>query len=131
MATRKKKQAKKKTGTRKAARSSKSALGRLEAELPKSLRDYVKRVERGFSGIEKTIEKAGAGAQKRALRAVRDAGKQLGRLEDRGEAAWARLTVAARKEAVSLLDRLEAAIAPPKPARKKKAPRRRKTTKRA
>jgi hypothetical protein len=132
MATKRKKTARKKATKRKASKRPKGALARLEAELPKTLRDYVKRVERGISGIEKRLEKAGTGAQKRALRAVRDAGRQLGRLEERGEAAWARLTVGARKEALSLIEQLEAAIAPKATARRKKAARRRKkATKRA
>ena len=39
-------------------------------------------------------------------------GTTITTLEARGEAAWARLTAAARKEAASLIDQLEAALAP-------------------
>jgi hypothetical protein len=113
---------------RNALGAARSAIARIEAELPASLRDYVKQVEGQLNRLEKRIEKAGASARKQATRLLRDASKQVGSLEARGEAAWGRLTAPYRKEAVSLLDRLEAAIEPAAPAkprrkraRKKKA----------
>jgi hypothetical protein len=116
---------------RNALGAARSAIARIEAELPASLRDYVGQVEGQLNRLEKRIEKAGASARKQATRLLREASKQVGSLEARGEAAWSRLTAPYRKEAVTLLDRLEAAIAPPatspkprrKRARKKKASR--------
>ena len=109
MAVRRKK-ARKVTGAR-------AAIARIEAELPKSLRDYVRDVEARLNQLERRIEKAGANARKEATRLLREGSKQLGALEARGEAAWQRLSAPYRKEAVALLTRLEAAIAPPRRAR--------------
>jgi hypothetical protein len=95
--------------------AARSAISRIEAELPVSLRDYVGEVEAQLNRLEKRIEDAGSAARKRATRLLREASKQLGSLEERGEAAWGRLTASYRKEAVSLLDRLEAAIEPAAP----------------
>ena len=119
------------TARRNALGAARSAFARIEAELPVNLRDYVREVEAQLNHLEKRIEEAGSSARKRATRLLREASKQLGSLEERGEAAWGRLTAPYRKEAVALLDRLEAAIAPPatppkprrKRARKKKASR--------
>jgi hypothetical protein len=106
--------------------AARSAIARIEAELPASLRDYVRQVEGRLNHLEKRIEKAGASARKQATRLLREASKQVGSLEARGEAAWGRLTAPYRKEAVTLLDRLEAAIEPASPAK----PRRKRARKR-
>jgi hypothetical protein len=121
MATRKKK-AKRASKARGAAQRAQSAIARWEAELPKNLRDYVKQVEQRLNRLEGQIGRAGVRAQKEALRLLRDAGKQLGSLEARGERAWAKLTAAAEREARGLLGRLEDALSParaPKKAKKK------------
>ena len=132
MATRKKKKSKgarrRAAVRKKAIGAARSAIARIEAELPTNLRDYVRQVEGQLNRLEKRIEKAGASARKEATRLLREASKQVGSLEERGEAAWGRLSAPYRKQAVALLDRLEAAIAPAavagprrKRARKKKA----------
>ena len=114
---------------RNALGAARSAIARIEAELPTSLRDYVKQVEGQLNRLEKRIEKAGASARKQATRLLREASKQVGSLEARGEAAWSRLTAPYRKEAVTLLDRLEAAIEPASPAKpRRKRARKRKTS---
>lgn len=102
MATRKKKAKKSPAKRSGAVARAQSVIARVEAQLPSNVRKVVRRGE-----------KAGAEAEKRIERLIRDLRKQLNNA-----------AVAARKEAVSLLDRLEAAIAPA-PAPKKRAPRRR------
>jgi hypothetical protein len=104
---------------KKALGAARSAIARIEAELPTTLRDYVRQVEGQLNRLEKRIEKAGASARKQATRLLREGSKQVGSLEERGEAAWGRLTDSYRKDAVTLLDRLEAAIEPAKPRRKR------------
>jgi hypothetical protein len=98
--------------------TARTLIARIESELPKALGDYVSRVERELNKLERHIERAGSSARKRATRLLRDASKQLGAVEARGEAAWQRLTAPYRKDAVALLERLENAIGPTKPARK-------------
>ena len=124
MATRRKKVRRKSAARRKAIGAARSAIARIEAELPKNLRDYVTQVETQLNRLEKRIERAGTSARRQATRLLREASKQIGSLEARGEAAWRRLTAPYRKEAGALLDRLEAAIAPaPKrKPRRKRAP---------
>ena len=57
-----------------------------------------------------------------AARLLRDASRQLGRIEARGEAGWKRLTAPYRRDAKKLLDRLERAV---RPRARKKATRQR------
>jgi len=128
-AARKKVTRKKATGRKKTARK-KSAFGRLEAELPKSLRDFRNQVRKNLNQLERDIERAFPAARKRTARIIRDASHELGRIEERGEAAWrkglAKATKDAQKmtkDAQSLLRKLERAVAPPV-KRKKKAVRR-------
>lgn len=134
--TRKKKTRKKSSG-RKRGGSSKSALQRIEDELPKDLKSYSRRVRRGLSQLEKEIEGAGRDARKRWTRLLRDVSHQLGTIEAKGEKEFRRRTTKVRRDAVKVLKRLEKAIAPPrsrkkkaskKKARKKKATRKKKST---
>jgi molecular chaperone DnaK (HSP70) len=130
MATRKKKaKGAPKTGV--VARRARGAMRAIEAELPSNLREYVKQVEMRLGRLEGRLEQAGTDAQKQGERLYKDARKQLAALEGRGEAAWARLTAAARKEAASLLDQLEAALAPATKAATRVAKKARRVAKRA
>ena len=97
----------------KAASSPANALARLEAQLPSRLREYVKLAERRLDAVERNVGKAGARAQRDAVRLLREASRKIGQLEERGEAGWRRLTARYRKEALQLLHRLERAIEPP------------------
>lgn len=108
MATKKKKTAKRKP-------AAKGALARIEAELPKTLRGYVREVEKYLNHLEKDIEKAGATARKRSAKLLRDASRQLGAVEQKGEANLRRY----RSEAAKLIHKLEKNVAPPKRAKKK------------
>ena len=89
-----------------------NALVRLEAQLPSRLREYVKLAERRLDAVERNVGKAGARAQRDAVRLMREASRKIGQLEERGEAGWRRLTARYRKEALQLLHRLERAIEP-------------------
>jgi len=105
------------------AKTGKTALEQLEADLPPNLRDFSRRVRRGLVQLEKRIEKDGRDARRRGVRMLREASHQLGQLEAQGEREWKRQTQRARRAAVSLLRRLERAIQPPR----KKRPRKKRT----
>ena len=125
MATRKapaRKKAAKKSARRKPARSTaRASLKRLEDELPPTLREFARGVRLRLTRLEREIHKAEVARRKRWTKLLRDASHQLGRFEAQGERQWKKLTLQARKEALSVLKRLERAVAPPKPKRKKAA----------
>ena len=91
MAARKKKPARK-AGRRKTTRRARAALARLEQE----------------------IQRAQANPRREAARLLREASHALGRWETEGERQWRRLAGPARREALRLLHRLEAALEAPK-----------------
>jgi len=109
--------ARKKT-TRKKTVGKPTAMERLEQELPENLRDYVRGIRRRLTALEKGILEARKDTRARWTKALREASHELGKLEERGERAWKEGTLRARRDAVTLLRRLEQAI-DPKPARKK------------
>jgi hypothetical protein len=117
MAARKKTRSKK-SGARKKA-PAKTAFQRFEAELPPDLRGYSRRVRRGLTKLEREIETAQKDARRRWARLLRDVSHQLGSIEAAGEKRWRERTLKARREAVKLLQRLEKAIQPPTPRKKK------------
>ena len=136
MAARKKAATRKKAVARKKATGSKSALARIEAGLPKTLRDFGKQVRKDLDRLERDIERAIPAARKRTARLIRDASHELGRIEERGEDVWkkgvAQATKEARKmtkDAQGLLRKLERSLAAPK--RKKKAARKKVARKKA
>lgn len=124
--TARKKAARKKSAAPKSR--GKSAIARIEQELPKTLRDFGKQVRKNLNQLERDIERAIPAARKRTARLIREASHELGRIEERGEAAWRkRVSKVGRdahkmtKEARGLMRRLERAAAPAK--QKKKAAR--------
>ncbi len=106
-----------------------SALDRLERQLPPRLADYIAQLQARLDRLEKQIQQAQDTTMQRATRLLREASRNLGRLEVRGESGWERLSNRYRAEAVRLLRRLEKAIAPVKTAGKKSA--RKKSTRKA
>lgn len=126
-ATRKKASKKKSTRKKKAARKKgmvRSALARIEPDLPPTLRDYSKDVRKQLTKLEKDVASAQASASKRGTKLIREASEMLGRLEERGERQWRKLSAPYRRDAVKLLEQMQKAIAPPKKKksrRKKKA----------
>ncbi len=116
MAARKKKATRKKAAKR---ASASRAIARLEPELPANLREYARQVRRRLTQVEREIDRAEAQARRRFTRLLRNASHELGHLEARGQAEWRKLTNPYRRRAVSLLKKLEKAVAPP--ARKKAA----------
>jgi hypothetical protein len=129
MAARKKtarKSAAKKKTTRKKKRPNVRA--RIEAELPKSLTEFVRQVNTRLNRLEKQLEKAEGRYRREWTRTLKNVSRQLGRFEAEGEKRWNKLTAGPRRDAVRLLRKLEKAIEPSKarPASRKKAPRRKK-----
>lgn len=100
-------------------------LARLESELPDTLAEFSRRVRKELGSLERKVEKAAAPRRRQIARALREAAHTLGRYEAEGEKRWNRLTTQARREALSVLRKLEKAVAPParKKASRKKAAR--------
>jgi hypothetical protein len=107
--------------TRKRKKAATGAVARLEKELPKTLREYSRNVRKELTRIERDVEKVTAVTRKRGIKLFREASYELGSLEQQGEKAWQRLTTPYRRKAVSLLQQLEKAVAPPARRRKKAA----------
>ena len=105
-----------KTTTRKSASRSrgKGASKRTIAgvELPSTLQEFSKQVQRRLSELEKQVVKASTDARRGAARMLNDAARQLGRLEAGGEQGWRKLAGDAQKQATKLLSQLEKAISP-------------------
>jgi len=102
-----KKRAAKKKATRKSA--SKSARGGMP-DLPRTLQEYNDAVERMLNRLEREIEGAFPTARRRLARMLRDASRELGRLEARGERAWKRSAGAATRESQRVLNQLSNTI---------------------
>ena len=100
------------------------AFARLERDLPASLRQYAKQVAGRLNSLERQIGRTRQTARRGATRLLREASRELGKLEAKGEAGWRKLTTSTRRQAVRLLHRLEDAVAPKArraPARKQTA----------
>jgi hypothetical protein len=91
----------------------KSAMRKIEAELPTELRQYVRLVRQGLTRLEKQVATARLDPRRSWTRLLREASHQLGRIEAEGERQWRKRTLRARREAVRLLRQLEKAIEPP------------------
>lgn len=107
----------KKGTTRKATKKASSAAkGRGSAfsrlELPPTLRAYQQQVQKRLAVLEKEIERAQTEARRQAARLLRNASRELGRIEAGGEQGWRKLAGDAQKQALRLLAQLEKAIAP-------------------
>ena len=100
--------------TRRAA-SARTALPRLE--FPRNLQEFRKRIETQLNALERDVSRASTETRRRAARLIREASRQLGRLEAKGETGWRQLAESYRKELVRLLGRLERAIVPKGSAR--------------
>ena len=125
MAARRRKRAARKAGRRKATRRAEVALARLEQDLPPSLKEFSRQVQRGLTALEVEIQRAQANPRREFARLLRETSHTLGRLEAEGERRWRKLTAPARREALRLLRRLEGALATPrrKTARRRAAAR--------
>ena len=106
-----------KKSTRKTTRatSARRALRRLE--LPRNLQEFRKRIETQLNALERDTARARTETRRRAARLIREASRQLGRLEAKGETGWRQLAESYRKELVRLLERIERALAPKGAAR--------------
>ena len=120
--------AKKKT-TKRVAR--KKSGGAASVNLPATLGQYVKRIDKGLNTLERDLAKAQASARRQGTRLLRDASRYVGKLEHWGEVRWRRLTRPYQRDAAKLLARVEAAVGlvPAAKSRgKKKATRKKATT---
>ena len=124
MATRKK--ATRRKAARKKVRRRKGPIARLEEELPKTLREYTKEVNKRLNHLEREVERGQAQARRRAARLIRQASHELGKHSGKGEKGWRGLTAPYRRDAVHLLRRLERAVAPARKKASRKKARRKK-----
>lgn len=106
-----KKATRKKTARKTSARkkTKKKAARTLADELPRSLKQFRKDVERELLAVEREVETAGRATRRRLTRVVRDAARHLGQLEAKGERQWKKLTRVAKSDAKRMLDRLKKA----------------------
>jgi len=107
---------KKKTAAKRSSLKDRAAkvgarLGRMERELPDTLREFSVRVRKRLGQLERAVVRAEARYQREAVRTLRTASHQLGRFEAEGERRWKRLTAEARREALLVLRRMEKALA--------------------
>ena len=111
-----------KTGKKRGAPAGAVAtLRRLPQDVPRTLREFSRRLRTALSRLEDEITRARTAARGQATRLLRDASQALGRYEAYGDRQWRRLTVPARREVLRLLRRLEAALAAPRPKRVRRA----------
>ena len=110
------------------ARKNKTALDRIQDELPANLRDYAKQVRRQLNALERQLERAIPQARRRTARLIREASHNLGVAEARGEKEWRDRAAHMTKDAQKLLRKLGRAVAPPPAAPKKKKAARKKAT---
>jgi hypothetical protein len=110
MAARKKRARRKSSARRKGGRGGRNPLRRLEAGLPPTLRPYARRTRTLADRFEKQLEKLGARYRSEATRLLREAGRELERLESRGERTWRGLDGRARRRVLALLERLQKTV---------------------
>jgi molybdenum-dependent DNA-binding transcriptional regulator ModE len=92
---------------------------RLSDELPASLDEFSRRVHRQLTRLEGEVDRAEARARREIARVLRQASHRLGRYEAEGEKRWKKLTAQARREALTMLRKLEKLIEPKASARKR------------
>src|SRR5262245_9375256 len=114
MATRKKKTARTRRPRRvTGARALRARLAsRLERELPSRVSEYVNEVQALLDRLEREFQRASERTRIQAARLLRQASRQLGSIEERGQSNWARLVGRYRDEAARVLRALQEAIAP-------------------
>jgi hypothetical protein len=100
------------------------ALKQMQSELPATLDQFSKRVRMGLTRLERTVEKAEVRYRRQAARMLRDASHRLGRFEAEGERRWKKLTSEARREALSLLRRMERTLEAQQPRKRRLVSRR-------
>lgn len=121
--TTRKKTTRKKTANRKAP---KTALERIEDELPDTLRDYAKQLHKQMNALERDLERAIPQARRRIAKLIRETSHNLGAAEARGEKAWRQRAAHMTRDSQKLLRKLGRAVAPKPRARSKKKPVRKK-----
>lgn len=95
---------------RPARRTTKKRTAAAAQELPARLRDFTKEVRSLLGSLEKEVVKAQASYRRSAARLLREASVELGKFETRGEREWRKLNTTARRNALSMLRRLEKVV---------------------
>ena len=99
-------------------------LQQLRQEVPATLAAFSRQARQGLARLELQIADGGQHSRrlsKQLVQILRDVSHQLGHYEAHGERGWRALTLQARAESAKMLQKLEKAIAPPKPKAKPKA----------
>jgi len=124
MTARKKTAAKKKAAKKKATRKKAARRIHIDADMKR----YARQIEKRLKQIEREIDKAETHYRKTLAKLLRDAGRQVGRLDSIGDKRWRNLIGPARRDFQKLLKRIEKAVSPG--AKRKKAAPKKKAAKR-
>jgi hypothetical protein len=130
MTARKKTAAKKKAAKKKTTRKKGARRLNIDADMKR----YARQIEKRLKQIEEEIDKAETHYRKTLAKLLRDAGRQVGRLDSVGDKRWRDLIGPARRDFQKLLKRIEKAVSPgakrKKTASRKKAASKKKAVKR-
>jgi len=110
-ATTTRKRAVRRKAGRPTAAQAETALKRVQTELPATLKEFGRHVRSRLGKLERTVEKAEVRYRREAAKVLRQASHQLGRFEAEGGRRWKKLTAQARREALTVLRRMEKALA--------------------
>lgn len=102
----------KKRGAKSSSGKRMTLASRLERELPRRVGEYVNEVQALLDRLEREFQRASQRTRLQATRLLRQASRQLGSIEERGQSNWMRLLSRYREEAARMLRALEGAIAP-------------------
>ena len=91
-------------------KSARQQLAKVQDELPRTLKEFSKAVRARLTRLERALERAEVQTRRQVARALREASHRLGRFEAEGERRWKQLTAEARKDALSVLRRMERAL---------------------
>ena len=102
-------------------RATERGIEKLSKDVPSTLNEYSRRVVAQLSKLERRIHGAQTAYRRRGTRVLREASRELGRLEARGERNWRKLNTRARRQALKTLRQIERLIEPA-PRKKTKRP---------
>jgi predicted transcriptional regulator len=103
--------AKKKADKKKASRKKRRSARTFADDLPKSLKELSRRLQRDINALEKKILTAQKDTRKKLTRTLRDASHKLGDLEARGQKEWRAMSKKARAEVDRTVKRVRRAAA--------------------
>lgn len=101
-------------------RATEHGIEQIRKDVPSTLKEYSRSIGTLLSKLERRINTAQAAYRRRGTRALREASRELGRLEAQGERNWRKLNTRARRQVLKTLRQIERLV---EPAPRKKAKR--------